>query len=95
MSQLLDKPQYDPQHSVQYEWVIGNFSGERGKAVEALASSGAGYILVETSGKGTGRQVIVAFRRECDALLPEYLNKVVDPLKIEKYETIRKARMRV
>lgn len=77
---------------MEYEWVIGSYSGERAKSARALAESGTGYYIVDASGSGQGQQVIVAFKRACDRPRPYHLQPIVDPIKIQRYEKMRESR---
>lgn len=61
---------------MEYEWVIGRFTGERAKSVKAHADAGIGYFIRQELGQGMAYAVEAAFRRPCDGLLPEHLERV-------------------
>lgn len=75
------------------EWVIGKYTGERAKSVAAQADAGIGYIIVDSFGTGVNREIIAAFRLPIDGLIPEHLQVVEDPHKIEKYNKMLRERM--
>ena len=78
--------------SVEFEWVVGKFSGAQAKSVHAHADAGIGYIVLDHGGRGDGTSVLAAFRRPSDSVIPPYLTEVRDPFKIAEYEKIRKQR---
>ena len=79
-------------NSIDAEWVIGSFKGDRAKSVQENADAGVGYSIIDSGGSGLNRQVVVAFRRAVDSPLPEHLQAVTDPFKIVKYEKMRLTR---
>lgn len=82
----------DAQAPMQCEWVIGRYKGDRAKSIKAHAEAGIGYIIVDVFGTGGAQEVVAVFRRACDSPLPDHLQLVRDPYKIQKYEKIFKQR---
>lgn len=79
--------------SLECEWVIGRYKGERAKSVLAHSDHGISYIILDSStGRGVALEVLAAHRRACDSPVPQHLEKVTDQNKIAKYEKIRKER---
>lgn len=76
---------------MQYEWVIGNFEGERAKSVLDHAGAGVGYYIRSQSGAGRNVGVEAAFRRACDRPRPEHL-KLADQFQVSKLEKMFKER---
>lgn len=74
------------------EWVVGRFEGGRARSVIEHGDAGIGYIILERGGSRANVFCMAAFRRPCDRPRPSYLEPVVDPVKFQEYENIRKAR---
>lgn len=74
--------------SIQSEWVLAKYKGEKAVQQEALAQAGVGYILVDSSGTGKNREIIVAFRRIVDGPRPDHLTPVSWD-KVKEYEKTR------
>ncbi len=75
--------------SIQAEWVTALYSGEAAKKVIALASDSVGYQLLDSNNNKLNPSALVAFRRIIDGPLPDYLDRVTDPVKIMELERKR------
>ena len=71
---------------MNYEWVIGTYSGDNAKYVSALADMGIGYFKMGELAKGRTSEVAVAFRRPLDGPTPEHLLRITDESKIRRLE---------
>lgn len=80
---------------MEAEWVVGRFEGGKAKSVVEHGDAGIGYIILERGGSRGNSFCVATFRRAFDSPLPSYLERVVDPFKIQEYENIRKARQGV
>lgn len=76
---------------MEYQWVIGAFTGDRGKSVKAHADAGLGYFIQQESGAGQGYTVHAAFRRANDSSLPDHLG-ICNPYQVDKLEKLYSAR---
>lgn len=73
-------------------WVIGVFTGQQAKLVQAHADVGVGYFVLEKTGKNDSLTVKAAFRRVHDSPIPFHLTEVKNPMQIDELEKKRKQR---
>lgn len=76
---------------MQYQWVIGAYTGEQAKHVRSLADSGIGYFFQRSAGVGPNYTVMAAFRAPANQLLPEHL-ELASPQQVDKLEQLWIAR---
>lgn len=69
-------------------WVVGKYIGTQARSIALHADAGVGFHVLERDNGG----VLVAFRYGGPWPLPAHLVEITDPIKIAKYESMRRSR---
>lgn len=72
---------------IDYEWVIGAYTGDQAKAVKAHADHGIGYFFQREGGRGVSYTVYAAFRRPMDGPRADHL-ELANGQQVQKLEQL-------